>query len=81
MAMRSMGIQRGWSDVRAVVRARRHLLHAARVGSRVRLTGRPRVVTRGQLIVHDRVQLISTVATLELVAEAAQRSRSVLDPS
>ena len=65
-----MSIQRGWSDVRAVVRAHRHLRHAAHIGSRVRLTGRPRVVTRGELIVHDRVQLVSTVATLELVAEA-----------
>lgn len=63
-------MRRGWSEATAVVRAHRHLRHAAHVGSRVRLTGRPRVVARGDLIVHDRVQLVSTVATLELVAEA-----------
>jgi acetyltransferase-like isoleucine patch superfamily enzyme len=46
-------------------------LRRADVGKRVRLSGRPRVVVgRGaRLMVADRVQLYSTIATLELVAE------------
>jgi maltose O-acetyltransferase len=36
----------------------------------VRLRGKPVVVTRGRLLIGERVQLVSTVATLELVAEA-----------
>ena len=50
---------------RAVLRARWHL-RGATVGSRVRLRGRPRVHNAGTLIVGERVQLVSTVATLDL---------------
>src|SRR5690606_32316177 len=39
------------------------------VGPRVRLRGRPIVVNHGRMIIGDRVQLYSTVATLELVSE------------
>ena len=59
--------RQNWDDARAVVRARWHLRGAEHVGSRVRLRGRPAVSARGRLIIHDRVQLVSTVATLELV--------------
>jgi maltose O-acetyltransferase len=52
----------------AVLRAR-WFLRGADVGTRVRLNGRPTVVTRGTLRIRDRVKLISTVATLELVAD------------
>lgn len=55
------------ADATAVLAARWALRHADHLGSRVRLRGRPRVVTYGHLIVHDRVQLVSDVATLELV--------------
>ena len=57
-------------DVAAVLRASWHLRRAEHVGSRVRLRGRPAVTARGRLVVHDRVQLVSTVAQLELVAES-----------
>ena len=58
-----------WDDTRAVARARWYLRGAEHVGSRVRLRGRPAVFARGRLIVHERVQLVSTIATLELVVE------------
>ncbi|MBI4493138.1 MAG: acyltransferase [Chloroflexi bacterium] len=48
--------------------ARFHLRGATRLGQRVTLRGRPKVVNQGTLIVGDRVRLDSTVATLELVA-------------
>ena len=47
--------------------ARFHLRGAAQLGPRVRLEGRPHVVTRGTLTLGDRVRLVSTVARLELV--------------
>lgn len=56
-------------DAAAVVRARWYL-RRARLGARVRLRGRPAVTARGSMVIHDRVQLVSTIATLELVAEA-----------
>jgi maltose O-acetyltransferase len=54
---------------RAVAAAKWHL-RGAHVGTRVRLWGTPAVTARGRLVVGDRVQLRSDVATLELVAEA-----------
>jgi maltose O-acetyltransferase len=56
-------------DVIAAGRARWYLRRAERGGHRIRLRGRPAITARGSLIIHDRVQLISTIATLELVAE------------
>src|SRR5262245_20974057 len=56
-------------DIVAVARARWYLRHATSVGPRVRLRGRPAITARGSLIVRERVQLVSTVARLELVAE------------
>ena len=55
-------------DVAAVLRAHWYLRKARSVGSRVRLRGRPVIVARGGIVVEDRVQLMSTVARLELVA-------------
>lgn len=57
-------------DATAVVRARWYLRRATSVGPRTRLRGRPRVIARGTFAVGDRVQLVSTPARLELVAEA-----------
>jgi acetyltransferase-like isoleucine patch superfamily enzyme len=54
---------------RAALRARWYLRHAE-LGTRVRLRGTPVVVARGRIVIGERVQLVSTVATLELVAEA-----------
>lgn len=55
-------------DVGAVGRAHWHLRRATSLGTRVRLRGRPKVVAYGDLVIGDRVQLVSTVAKLELVA-------------
>ncbi len=57
------------ADGFAALRARWFLRRAAHLGARVRLRGHPVVVARGQLVVGDRVQLVSTVAKLELVVE------------
>ncbi|NNE11561.1 MAG: acyltransferase [Ilumatobacter sp.] len=54
---------------RAVVGARWYLRSADHVGARVRLRGRPAVANRGTMTIAERVQLVSTVAVLELVAE------------
>jgi len=56
-------------QVRAVANARWHLRHAEHVGQRVRLWGKPWIEARGRLVIDDRVQLRSTVATLEMVVE------------
>ena len=53
----------------SVARARWYLRQADEVGTRVRLRGRPAVTNRGRMVIGERVQLISTIATLELVAE------------
>lgn len=58
-----------WDNGRAVARARWFLRSADELGSRVRLRGTPQVTNRGRLMIGERVQLVSTVATLELVTE------------
>lgn len=58
-----------WHDGRAVARARWYLRGADHVGTRVRLRGRPVIRNGGRMIIGQRVQLVSTVATLELVSE------------
>ena len=64
----------------AVVRAHWYLRKAEHIGSRVRLRGRPVVNAHGRIIVHDRVQLVSNVARIELgtgpdgVLEIGERS-------
>jgi maltose O-acetyltransferase len=55
-----------WVKGRASLRAQWHLRSATEVARTARLIGRPVVSNQGTLIVRDRVQLISTVATLEL---------------
>jgi maltose O-acetyltransferase len=57
-----------WRSGKAVANARWSLRHADHVGSRVRVRGRPAVSNEGRIEIHDRVQLVSTMATLELVA-------------
>ena len=58
-----------WDNGRAVLNARWTLRHADHVGTRVRLRGRPVVRNLGRMIIGERVQLISTIATLELVSD------------
>lgn len=62
-----MTLARLWSDTRAVAAARWYLRHADVVGPRVRVRGRPVVKNWGRMVVGDRTQLVSTIATLELV--------------
>lgn len=50
-----------------VLNARRHLRHANSMGQRVTLWGKPSVQNDGTMTIGDRVRLVSTVATLELV--------------
>ena len=57
----------------AVLRGWWYLRHATRVGARVRVWGRPRIRNWGEMIIADRVRLVSTVATLELVADRGGR--------
>jgi maltose O-acetyltransferase len=56
-----------WEDAWAVLSARWYLRRADSVGARVRLRGRPRVENGGRMLIGSRVQLVSTVAKLELV--------------
>jgi maltose O-acetyltransferase len=58
------------NNVGAVLRARWYLRGATSLGARVRVWGRPVVNNHGQMIIRDRVRLVSTVATLELSAGA-----------
>jgi acetyltransferase-like isoleucine patch superfamily enzyme len=58
-----------WDNGAAALRARWYLRRADEVGARVRLRGRPAVTNRGRMVIAERVQLVSTIATLELVAE------------
>jgi maltose O-acetyltransferase len=57
-----------WENGRAVVNARWSLRKADHVGDRVRLRGRPAVTNAGRMVIGRRVQLVSTIATLELVS-------------
>ncbi len=55
-----------WNDGWAVLRARWYLRHA-HVGARVRVWGKPSIAAYGQMIIGNRVRLVSTVAQTELV--------------
>jgi maltose O-acetyltransferase len=57
-----------WDNGLAVVNARWALRKADHVGARVRLRGRPAVTNLGRMEIGDRVQLVSTIATMELVS-------------
>jgi maltose O-acetyltransferase len=59
--------KQAWNDGRAVLAAQWYLRHADAVGTRVRLRGRPSIQNHGRMVIGSRVQLVSTVATLELV--------------
>lgn len=58
-----------WHNGRAVLRAYWYLRQVTNLGARVRLWGRPSVQNRGRILIGNRVCLVSTVATLELVSE------------
>jgi acetyltransferase-like isoleucine patch superfamily enzyme len=50
----------------AVLRARWYLRSADRLGSKVRIWGHPSIRNQGQLLVGNRVRIVSTMATVEL---------------
>jgi len=52
----------------AVVRARWYFRHATRLGPKVRVWGRPAVSNWGTMMIGERLRLVSTIATTELVA-------------
>ncbi len=54
-------------SVVSVLRGRWAFRSAEHLGDRVRVQGRPVVSNYGRLVVHDRVQIVSTIATTELV--------------
>ncbi len=58
-----------WDNGMAVLRARWYLRHATSLGEKVRLWGRPSIQNWGTMIIGERVRLVSTIATLELVVE------------
>jgi acetyltransferase-like isoleucine patch superfamily enzyme len=58
-----------WRNGRAVINAKWSLRQADQVGARVRVRGRPAVSNHGRMVIGERVQLVSTIATLELVAD------------
>jgi maltose O-acetyltransferase len=58
-----------WENGLAVLNARWSLRKADSVGDRVRLRGRPAVTNHGRIVIGRRVQLVSTIATLELVSD------------
>ncbi len=57
----------------AVVRARWSLRSATEVAITVRLRGRPYVHNHGTMVIGDRVQLVSTVAAIELGCDPGAR--------
>src|SRR5687768_5239362 len=61
-------LRRIWQNGWAVLRARYYFRHATNVGPKVRLWGRPSIHNAGRMIIGDRARLVSTIATLELVA-------------
>jgi acetyltransferase-like isoleucine patch superfamily enzyme len=65
--LRNMTVTAG--KLRAHMRARWVLRHATEVGPLVRLEGRARVVTAGDLRIGERVRMIGHVVPIELVAE------------
>lgn len=58
-----------WADGRTWLNARWRLRKATSLGRRVRLAGRPRVWTRGNLVIGDRVRIDSIIARVELTVE------------
>lgn len=57
-----------WDDGWAVIRARWYFRRANEVGPKVRVWGRPHVRNWGRMVIGGRLRLVSTVATVELVA-------------
>jgi acetyltransferase-like isoleucine patch superfamily enzyme len=68
-----MSLKDIWSNGWAFLAARWRLRQATHLGKKVRLWGNPSIQNWGEMIVGDRVRLVSTVARLELVAAPGGR--------
>ena len=66
--MRFVHAVRQVGSIGQVLNARVRLRRATSLGRRVRLSGRPAITNGGRMTIGDRVRLVSTVATLELVS-------------
>jgi acetyltransferase-like isoleucine patch superfamily enzyme len=60
------GLGHLWRNAGAVANAKWYLRSVDEVGERVRLRGRPQIHNDGRMVIGERVQLVSTLATLEL---------------
>ena len=67
------GLKSAWQNGLAVFRARWYLRQANIIGPKVRVWGRPVVKNWGFMSFGERVRLVSTIATLELVAVPGAR--------
>ena len=63
-----MPIPEIWDNSWAVLRAYWYFRQATEMGAKVRVWGRPSVRNKGRMIIGNRVRLISTMATTELVS-------------
>jgi len=68
LMLRARSAVRGASMAWPALNARIRLRHATSIGARVTLRGRPAITNQGRMTIGDHVRLVSTVATLELVA-------------
>jgi acetyltransferase-like isoleucine patch superfamily enzyme len=62
-----MKFRKLWRNGIAVLRARWYFRHATQVGQKVRVWGRPVIANYGGLVIKDRLRLVSTTATTEIV--------------
>lgn len=61
-----MNFRNLWGNGLAILRAKWYLRHATHVGQKVRVWGRPAIVNYGNLVIGERLRLVSTIATTEL---------------
>jgi maltose O-acetyltransferase len=62
-----MNLKEFWQTGRAVLLARWYLRGATKLGAKVRVWGKPNIQNWGKMVIADRVRLVSTIATTELV--------------
>lgn len=63
-----MDLDRIWRNGWAVARAHWYFRKATQLEKKVRVWGRPAIHNSGTMIIHERARFVSTIATLELVA-------------
>jgi len=71
--LQQAGIKSAWQNGWALLRARWYLRQANSIGPKVRVWGRPVVRNWGIMHFGERIRLVSTIATLELVASPGGR--------